>query len=213
MQRGFANAELLDFDASAEARGRRLRPGLFQYTQPIPEAQFLDQRLAVIALAHDLHEVLQASGVLDAGRNGRPVEIRSKPDAVLTDMFDHMLDVRDHQIDGRVGVLTAVLAQETGREINADHAAGFADPGELLISEVAGVRAQGMGVGMRRHQRRVAERSDIPEPALIEMRKVDQDPEPVAGTNEFLAQVGQAGASIRRRGTAKWHAMPERIWP
>ena len=53
--------------------------------------------------------------------------IGPKPDAVLAHVFEHVLDVCDHQIGGRVGVLTTVRAQEAGREIDADKAAGFPD--------------------------------------------------------------------------------------
>ena len=90
---------------------------------------------------------------------------------------------------------------------------GFADRRQLLVGEIARVRAQGVGVGVRGDQRRVAELGDVPEALFVEMRKVDQDLQPVAGANQLLAEIGQARPDVGRRRTAKRHAVPERVRP
>ena len=69
----------------------------------------------------------QARGVAEPLRDHRAVEIRSEADAVLADLFEHVLDMIDDELDRRVAVLAAVGAQEAHREIHADHAVGFAD--------------------------------------------------------------------------------------
>ncbi len=53
-----------------------------------------------------------------------------------------------------------------------------------------------MRVGMRRDQRRVADPSDIPKATFIEVGQVDQDTQPVAGTNQFLAEIGKTGTGV-----------------
>ena len=90
---------------------------------------------------------------------------------------------------------------------------GFADRRQLPVGEIARMRAQGVGVGMRGDQRRVAELGDVPEALFVEMRKVDQDLQPVAGANQLLAEIGQARPGVGRRRTAKRHAVPERVRP
>ena len=70
-----------------------------------------------------------------------------------------------------------------------------------------------VGVGMRGDQRRVAQLGDVPEAALVEMRQVDQDFQPVAGADQLLAEIGQAGPDVGRRRTAERHAVPEHVRP
>ena len=119
----------------------------------------------------------------------------------------------DDDLDRRVAVLAAVGPQEAHREIHADHAAGFADRRQLPVGEIARMRAQGVGVGMRGDKGRVAQFGHVPEAALIEMREVDQDFQPVAGADQFLAEIGQARPGVGRRRTAERHAVPERVGP
>ena len=75
------------------------------------------------------------------------------------------------------------------------------------------MRAQSMRIGMRSDEGRIADGGNIPESALVEVRQVDQNPQPVAGRDQLLAEVRQAGSRVGRRGTTEWHAMPERIRP
>ncbi len=119
----------------------------------------------------------------------------------------------DHQRDRRVAIVPAVGAQEAHREIDPDHAAGLADRRQLLVGEIARVRAQGVGVGVRRNERRVAQLGHVPEAAFVDVRQVDQDLQPVAGADQLLAKVGQARARVRRRRAAERHAVPERVRP
>ncbi len=70
-----------------------------------------------------------------------------------------------------------------------------------------------MRVGMRRDQRRIAQRRDIPKTFFIEMRQVDHDAQPIADADQRFAEVGQAGAGIGRRRTAERHAVAEHIRP
>ena len=73
------------------------------------------------------------------------------------------------------------------------------------------MRAQSMRVGMRGDEGRIADSGDVPEPRFVEVRQVDQDPQPVAGADQLLAEVGQTGSCVGRSGTAERHAVPERI--
>ena len=75
------------------------------------------------------------------------------------------------------------------------------------------MRADRVRVGMRGDQRRIADRGDVPEAAFVQMRQIDQNPQPVAGADQRLAELGQTGAGIGRRRTAERHAVAERIRP
>ena len=99
------------------------------------------------------------------------------------------------------------------REIDADQAAGFPDRGQLLVGQIARMRADGMRVGVRGDQRRIAKFGNVPETAFVEMRQIDQNPQLVAGADQRLAEIGQARADIGRRRTAERHAVAERIRP
>ena len=66
---------------------------------------------------------------------------------------------------------------------------------------------------MRGDEGRIADSGDVPEPALVEVRQIDQNPQPVASADQLLAEVRKTGSRVGRRGTAERHAMPERIRP
>jgi hypothetical protein len=59
----------------------------------------------------------------------------------------------------------------------------------------------------------VATSGNVPEPAFIKVRQIDQNPQSVAGANQFLAEVRQTWSRVGRRGTEERHAMLERIRP
>ena len=92
--------------------------------------------------------ICKSAGIAEFGRDHRAVEIGAKPDAVLAQMFEQMLDMLDDQVDGRVLVVAAVRTQEARREIDADQAAGFADRRQLPVGQIARMRADRMRVGM-----------------------------------------------------------------
>ena len=128
-------------------------------------------------------------------------------------MFEHVLDVRDHQVERRVAIVTAVRTQEARGEVETGEAAGFADRRQLLVGQIARVRADRVGVGVRRDQRRIRDLGNVPKAALIEVRQIDQNPQPVAGADQRLAEIGQTGAGIGRGRTAERHAVAEHIRP
>src|SRR6266568_1865716 len=110
-----------------------LFPSAFEHPQPVAVAQFLDQRLGVAARPHRLNQSLEACGVAQVLRNQGAVEIRPEADMVLAGLLEHVLDVIDDELDGRVAVLAAVLPQEAHRKIYPGHAAGFADRVQLPV--------------------------------------------------------------------------------
>src|SRR5262249_40064852 len=94
---------------------------------------------------------------------------------VLTYMFENVLEVLDHEVNGCVSVLTTVRAEVAGSEVNADHAAGFTDRSQLLVGEISRMRAQSMRVGMRGDEGRFADSGNVPEPPFVEVRQVDHN--------------------------------------
>ena len=70
-----------------------------------------------------------------------------------------------------------------------------------------------MRVGVRRDERRVGERGDVPKTLLVQVRQVDEDLQLVADVDQRLALVGQAGAGVRRAREAERDAVPENVRP
>ena len=54
---------------------------------------------------------------------------------------------------------------------------------------------------------------DVPEPALVEVGEVDEDPERVALAHERAAGVREPRTAVRRGGRRERHAVPERVRP
>lgn len=188
-------------------------PDLSKHTQPIFVAQLLDQRLAVTPHSHDLHQILQPGSISYSCRDRGAVKIGSKADAVLADMFENMLEVVDHQFNQCIRIPAAIWPEEARREVDPDNTAGFTDRSQLNVGKIPGMRAQSMRIGMRGDEGRIADSGNVPEPAFIEVRQINQNPQPVAGADQFLTEVRQTRSSVGRRGTTKRHAMPEGIGP
>src|SRR5262249_20345496 len=51
------------------------------------------------------------------------------------------------------------------------------------------------------------------EPALVDVRQIDQNPKLVAPANQFLPEVGQTWSRVRRRWTPKGHTVAKGIRP
>ena len=111
-------------------------------------------------------------------------------------MFENMIEMLDHAFSGCVRVLATVWAEKAGSEVDTDNAAGFTDCSQLLVGEISRMGAQSVRVGMRGDEGRVADSGNVPEPAFIEVRQVDQNPQPVAGANQLLAEVRQTGPRV-----------------
>jgi hypothetical protein len=150
-----------------------ITPGLSQHPQPISEANLLDQVLPETTRTHDLHKILQSCSISYSGWDLGAVEVGSKADAVLTNMFENVIEVLDQQLSGCVRILTTVGAEEAGSEVNADNAAGFTDCSQLLVGEISRMGAQSVRVGMRGDEGRVADGGDVPEPPFIKVRQID----------------------------------------
>ena len=103
-----------------------------------------------------------------------PSKSEPKPTPSFAQLADQVLRVRDYEVGGRISILPSIRAQKTGGEIDTDEATGVTDGRELLIREIARMRAQRMRVRVSCTQWRVADRSHVPETTLVEVRQVDQ---------------------------------------
>jgi hypothetical protein len=98
------------------------------------------------------------------------------------------------------GDVGAVRADVLVVEADADDAARVAHRVELRVGEVAGRRHERVGAGVRDHERLIGERGDVPEPALVEVSEVDEDPEHVAHPHERTPGRGEPWTDVRGRG-------------
>ena len=144
----------------------------------------------------------------------RAVEIGAETDAVLADALDQVLEVVDHEIDGRVRIVAAVRAQEAGCEVDADHAAG------LRGSRPAACRSDCANAGQSACALEwvatsgallIAATSQKPRSLRCDrsIRICKRLQAPISS----LPSVGEARSGIGRRRTKERHAMPERIRP
>ena len=120
-------------------------------------------------------------------------------------MFENVLEVLDHQFNGRVHIVPTFSAEEASSEVDADNAAGFSDCSQLTVGEISRMRAQGMRIGVRGDEGRIADSGNVPETAFVKVRKIDQNPQTVAGAYQLLAEVRQtrpvSGEEGQRNGT------------
>jgi hypothetical protein len=81
--------------------------------------------------------MLQSGRISYSRRNPGAVEIGTETDAVLSHALEHVFEVIDHELGGRIAIRATVGAEETGGEVDPDHAAGSADRGQLLVGQIA----------------------------------------------------------------------------
>ena len=120
--------------------------------------------------------ILHFGGTSYCCRDLRAVEIRAKADAVLANMFENVLEVINHQFNGRVHIVPTIPAEEASSEVDADNAAGFTDCSQLTVDEISRMRAQGMRIGVRGDEGRIADSGNVPETAFVKVRKINQNP-------------------------------------
>ena len=80
-------------------------------------------------------------------------------------MFENVLEVLDHQFNGRVHIVPTISAEEASSKVDADNAAGFTDCSQLTVDEISRMRAQGMRIGVRGDEGRIADSGNVPETA------------------------------------------------
>src|SRR5829696_1642533 len=123
-----------------------------------------------------------------------------------------MIGMAHDNFKRRVGKHTPVRPQKAGSEVDTDEAAALANRRELAIRKIAGMRADCVRVRMACDKWRVGERHHIPEACLVDVRKIDEDLQVVAGLDERPAFLSQAGTRIRRTGKSERDAMTEHVW-
>src|SRR5438270_13896291 len=68
-----------------------------------------------------------------------------------------------------------------------------------------------MGIGVSCYEWCLAESGDVPETLFVDVRNVHHNPELVAGSNQRLTTIGEAGSGIGRVGKQVRHAFTEVI--
>ena len=108
-------------------------------------------------------------------------------------MFENVLEVLDHQFNGRVHIVPTISAEEASSEVDADNAAGFTDCSQLTVDEISRMRAQGMRIGVRGDKGRIADSGNVPETAFVKVRKIYQNPQTVARAYQLLPRSVRPG--------------------
>ena len=165
----FASDQGRALQQDIEVFGRRLLPGerivpAGQKPQPVRRKKIFSSAVQeqLATSAREVARVLQLEKDMDRLKEaiGRWRE-RADP---------HIREMLDHQFNRCVRIVPTVRTEKAGRKVDADIAAGAADRRQLRIGEIARMRAQGMRIGMRGDEGRIADRRDIPESAFVEMR-------------------------------------------
>src|SRR3984893_17796525 len=126
-------------------------------------------------------------------------------------MFEHMLDMIDNQFNRCVRISTTVCTQEAGSKVNAGNASSLSDSDQLPVCEISRTRGVDGRVRMRCYEGGIAGLGDVPEPAFVKVREINQNSQLIAGANQLFTEIGQTWSSIGRRGAEERHAVPERI--
>src|SRR5262245_8325041 len=166
-------------------------------------AELAHHIVAETTFAKGFAQSAESGHIADFLRHNRSVEIGAEAYTFDAEMLNQIVDVTQHLVERCVGIDLAVGSQEAGREVKANHAARLANGSELSIRQVARVLTNGMDIRMCRDQGCRAQARHVPEASLVEMREVDGDAELVAGFNQSLAGVGEAGASVGTGGEAE----------
>ena len=142
-----------------------------------PSRDLGDVGVAEPGVAQRVEQQRQAGDVAERRGHRRAVEVGAEADRVDARDLGDVGRVRGDRRERRVGVLGAVRAQEADVEVDPDQAAALADRAQLVVGEVARRRAERVGAGVRRDERRRAQLGDVPEPARVEVGEVDEDPQ------------------------------------
>jgi len=120
------------------------------------------------------------------------VEIGSKADAVLTNVFENVLEVLDHQFSGCVCIPATVWAEEASSEVDADNACGSPIAANCLSVRFreCGLKACALECVATRGASLIAATSRTP---FIEVRQIDQNSQPIAGVNQLLPRSVRPG--------------------
>ncbi len=103
------------------------------------------------------------------------------------------------------------LAQEGCTEIHADKTVAFTNGVQLFVCQIAGLRAECVGVGVAGDQWGIADACGLPEPFFIHVRQIHHDAFGVTGFHQAQAGFRQSGTDIGRRRETKRYAVAEYI--
>ena len=132
---------------------------------------------------------------------------------VHPDPFGDIRRVPGDQLDRSVVGVREVLAQEGGRVHDPDQTARRSDRVQLSVGHVARVLRQRVGARVAGDQRARFDPGDVPEPLLVEVAEIDEDPQLATARHQSPAGVGQPAAGVRARRRAEGDPLPEPVRP
>ena len=184
-----------------------------QHPAPVPPGDLLDLGDGEPGRAQRRQDRRQAAHVAELARHHRAVEVRAERDRADARHGGHVRGVLGDRRERRVVVVGAVGAQEADVEVDPDQAAARADRAQLIVGQVARGGAECVRAGVRGDERRAAQLGDLPEPARVEMREVDEDPQLGAGADQRPPGVREPRPLIGRSRERERHAGGERVRP
>ena len=160
--------------------------------------------------AQRLDQRRQPGHVADRVGQDAAVEIRAEADMVLAQPADQVVEVPQHRLPAHVR--GRPCRRDAGRRWRSSAPPcppRLADHVQLPVGQVARRGAERMGVGMGRHQRRVAERGHVVEALLVQVVRSIMIPQAVARAHQR--------ACPRRSGPAPVSGSPGKLigtpWP
>ena len=104
-----------------------------------------------------------------------------------------MVDMAVNAFDAGIVV---IIFEELAGEGDADKAVVFVDSLNLLVVKITRMRAESLGIGMRRNNRLGAGFNNIPEAGRSDMGNVDKHTQLVHFCDNLTAKDGQAAAAF-----------------
>ena len=159
-----------------EVRGRPLRGGeALEEGEGVLGAELARHGLAKAGGEKDL-EVRHRLRAVQERRHVAAVEVAAERDGVLAAELEPVLDVGGNVVEGHAPGRSAV-AQEGTAVGEAHDAAAVDDCAELVVGEVAGMAADGAGVGVARREGAPREPADVREALAARDKKLQFMPE------------------------------------
>ena len=103
---------------------------------------------------------------------------------MLSAKFEKMVYVTKHVVMRHI----AGFAQEALAVVQSDQAAALDDGPELIIGQVARMRADFAGIGVRRDKRSLGRFENLPKATVVEMRYVNDDTALLHGAHDVTSE-------------------------
>lgn len=171
-----------------------------EHSHPVIESDLAQGDATEAAFMQSTKEAWQAARISDRPRHDCALEVGAKGDVVLSYPIYEVAHVLHDRFDRDVFIKVRVRAHITNTEIESNNPARLPYRAKLPVGKVASRAANRVCAGMGSDEWSGGDRCDIPEPALIHVRYIDHNAEPIAGVYQCFSRPVRPGLVSGERG-------------